>query len=361
MSERKKRLRKDIDDIDRQILRLLKKRLSIAKQIGAIKRRRGAPIRDVAREEKILLKLRREAQKIGLSAEDTEAIYKEIIASCRQAQETVKVAFLGPYGTFTEVATRKFFSSSGTGLIPCTSIRDVFREVETGEASHGVVPVESSTEGSVTTTFDQLLTSNLMVYGEIELQVKHNLIIHPKTDLKDVEVVLSHPQAIAQCKGYLEEHLPGAEVREVSSTAKAVKALSDAPNAAAIGTDLAASIYGMKVAARGIQDNPRNYTRFFVLASGDHPKTKRDKTSIIFSVTHTPGSLYRALEVFAERNINVSKIESRPTKQKRWDYVFFLDFEGHRSDKIYQEAIKNLRTRTLFVKVLGSYPTWIGR
>lgn len=352
-------LRKKIDKVDKEIVKLLKTRTEIAKQIGRAKKSAGLPIRDLERENAVLANVSKEAKLSGLVAEDVKAAYKEIIALTRRVEgEETKVAFLGPQGTFAEEAARRFFPSAGSTLIPCTSIVDVFREVESGEALYGVVPVESSTEGAVTVTLDQLLSSNLMVCGEIELKVRHNLILPPTADLKNVKVVVSHPQALAQCRRYLEEHFPNVETKEVSSTAKAVEMLSKLPNAAAIGNELAAEVYGMRIATRGIQDNPRNYTRFFVLSKTDSPKTGQDKTSIIFSVRHIPGALYNALGEFAARNVNITKIESRPTKQKQWDYAFFLDFEGHRTDKISQETLKGLRKKTIFLKTLGSYPAW---
>lgn len=351
-------LRKKIDDVDRQILALLKKRVSVLETIAAEKKSKGIPIRDIEREREILAKVARRSREMGISEEDAQAVFREIIAASRRIQEekVINVAFLGPRGTFTDMAARGFFPSSGTNFIACTSIRDVFREVETGEASYGVVPVESSTEGAVNVTLDQLMSSNLMVYGEIKLRINQNLILPPGLDLSGVKVVLSHPQALAQCRNYLEEHLPGVELKEVSSTARAVSSLSEVQGAAAIGTELAAEIFGMRVVARGIQDNPMSYTRFFILSKSDHPRTGHDKTSLIFAVRHVPGALYKALKVFAERRINLTKIESRPTKREPWEYAFFLDFEGHRTDKICKEVIEDFRKVTTFVKVLGSYP-----
>lgn len=352
-------LRKKVDQVDKEILKLLKTRTELAKQMGRAKKSAGLPIRDLEREKTVLAKVSKEAKLSGLITEDVKAVYKEIIALSRRMEgEEPKVAFLGPQGTFAEEAARKFFPTAGTTFIPCTSTVDVFREVESEEALYGVVPVENSTEGAVNVTLDQLLSSNLMVCGEIELQVKHNLILPSNAHINTVKVVISHPQALAQCRRYLEEHFPNVEIKEVSSTAKAVEMLAKLPNAVAIGTELAAEIYGMKLAAKGIQDNPRNYTRFFILSKNDSPKTGQDKTSVIFSVKHVPGALYKALEAFAARNVNITKIESHPTKQKQWEYVFFLDFEGHRTDKLCQETLKSLREKTSFLKILGSYPAW---
>lgn len=357
--ERLRSLRRKIDEIDDRILGLLRKRIETSKKIGDVKRSIGVSVRDVEREKEVIKRLTKEAERAKLKNGHVKAIYREIIVACRSAQEkVVKVAFLGPRGTFTEQAGRKFFPSAGAEFLPRPTIRDVFREVETGEASFGTVPVESTTEGSVTTTLDRFLTSNLMVYGEVELQVMHDLILSPESSLDDVKVIMSHPQALAQCRDYLHEHFPDVELLETRSTAEAVRRLSKVPNAAAIGTDLAAEIYGMKVVTKGIQDNPRNYTRFFILSKKDHPRTGHDKTSVLFSVEHVPGALYRALGVFAERDVNLTKIESRPTKQKPWEYVFFLDFEGHRDGKACRETLEELKRRSTFIKVLGSYPTW---
>ncbi|HYB93185.1 MAG TPA: prephenate dehydratase [archaeon] len=352
-------LRKKIDQIDIEISKLLKKRAEIAKNAGKIKKLHSIPIRDLEREKAVLNRMSDEAKKLGLESEDVKAVYKEIMALCRRLEgEETKVAFLGPHGTFAEEAAHQFFPSAGTDFIQCTSTTDVFREVESGIASYGVVPVESSAEGAVPVTLDQLLSSSLMVCGEIELQVRHNLIVPPKTNLAKIKKIISHPQGLAQCRRYLEEHFPGVELKEESSTAKAVQMASKLPNTAAIGTELAAEIYGMKIAAKNIQDNPRNYTRFFILAKTDNPRTGRDKTSIIFAVKHVPGALYKALEEFASRNLNITKIESRPTKQKQWEYVFFLDFEGHKTDKACKEALEGLKKNTLFIKILGSYPEY---
>lgn len=356
--EQLRSLRRSIDEVDRQIVRLLERRIGLARRIGEVKRLLEMPVRDLDRERAVLEGVGKMAEAVGLRKEGARAIFREIIAACRGVQEATRVAFLGPKGTFTEMAARSFFPPAGTEFIPCPTIRSVFRRVQTGDTPYGVVPVENTLEGSVTATLDQFLASDLMVYGEVELHVEQCLILAPGTSLEDVKVILSHPQALAQSRNYLEERLASAELREVSSTAEAVRLLSKVPHAAAIGTELAARLYGMRVVARGIQDSPRSYTRFFVLSEHDHPRTGRDKTSIIFSVEHVPGALYRALEVFAERGINLTKIESRPVKRRRWEYVFFLDFEGHRHDEVCHEALEALRRRAILVKVLGSYPTW---
>ena len=265
-----------------------------------------------------------------------------------------RVAYLGPEGTFCEQAARKQFSRAA--LIPYPNIAGVFMAVEKREVDYGAVPVENSTEGSVYATLDRLLESNLMICGEVELKVAHNLIVKPNTSLNQIKVILSHPQALAQCRRFIENTFPDAELREVSSTAKAVELLGSVDNAAAIGTEIAAERSKMVVLKKGIEDESNNLTRFFVLGEVDARPTGRDKTSLIFSAKHIPGALYRVLEIFAVRNINLTKIESRPEKGKPWSYVFFLDFEGHRTEEKSNEALNAMKERCTYIKLLGSYP-----
>lgn len=357
MSSELKDFRDEISRIDREIVRLIKNRMEIARKIAKTKRENGIPIFDLRREEEICREIRGEAKKLGLDESDSEAIFREIISMSRNIQgEAASVAFLGPRGTFAEEAVRKMFPESGTRSVACSSIFDTFRTVSSGSTLYGVVPVENSSEGSVNATLDLLLDSDLMIRAEIDLPVSHNLIVRPGKTPRDIKVILSHPQALAQCRRYLEEHFPTAELRDASSTASAVEALKDLENAAAIGTSLAARMYGMEIAAERIQDNSQNYTRFFVLSKNDHDPTGRDKTSIVFSVRHVPGALYSVLQVFAENGLNLTKIESHPAKRRQWEYIFFIDFEGHRSSKIVAEALEKLREKTLFLKILGSYP-----
>ena len=357
MNSELKELRDQISRIDRDIVRLIRDRMEIVREIAKIKRENGIPIFDLKREEELYREIRSQAKKLGLDESDSEAIFREIVLMSRNVQgEAASVAFLGPRGTFTEEAARKIFPESRTRFVACSSIFDTFRTVSSGGTSYGVVPVENSSEGPVNATLDLLLDSDLMIRTEIDLPVSNSLIIPPGKTLKDIKVILSHPQALAQCRRYLEEHFPAAELREASSTASAVEALKDLENAAAIGTSLAARMYGMEIAAEAIQDSSQNYTRFFVLSKNDHDPTGRDKTSIVFSVRHVPGTLYSVLQVFAENGLNLTKIESRPTKRRQWEYIFFIDFEGHRSSKVVAETLEKLGEKTLFLKILGSYP-----
>jgi chorismate mutase/prephenate dehydratase len=266
----------------------------------------------------------------------------------------VRVAFQGERGAYSESAVYTFFGAS-VEVKPCRDLAEVFENVDKQETQYGVVPVENSLEGSVNQTYDLFLTHDLKVCGEIILRVSHCLIANPSTSLEAVKAVYSHPQALAQCRNFL-EHL-GRELIPTYDTAGSVKMLKEKglKDAAAVASERAAELYGMKILAREIEDNPANYTRFFVLSKEDSPVTGRDKTSIIFSAAHTPGSLYTALGEFAKRNINLTRIESRPTKQKPWEYNFYLDFEGHRGEARCAEALKALEKSAAFVKILGSY------
>lgn len=272
----------------------------------------------------------------------------------REVKELL-AAYLGPSGTFCEEAARKYFGERAT-LKPCTELREIWDAVENGEADFGVVPVENTTEGSVVPSLDLLFERNLKVCGEVELRIRHSLIAKPDARLAEIRLVVSHPQAIAQCKRFLDEQLPLATKKAAESTAKAVQMLAEIEHAAAIGSDSAAEIYGMKVLVKDIEDNPRNFTRFFVIGGGDNPPSESDRTSIVFSVAHLPGTLVGVLEELSKRRLNLTKIESRPTKRTPWEYIFYVDFEGHRSEETCQEALESMRKKTFFLKVLGSYP-----
>ncbi|RJS77549.1 prephenate dehydratase [Candidatus Bathyarchaeota archaeon] len=269
--------------------------------------------------------------------------------------EGVVVAFQGERGAYSESAVYSFFGPSAKPK-PCRTFREVFEEVKAKKAEFGVVPIENSIEGSVNQVYDLFLEYDLKVCGEIILKIEHCLIANPGSTLSSIEVIYSHPQALAQCRNFLEEL--GCEMISTYDTAGSVKMIKEKRllNAGAIASERAAMIYGMKVLAKGISDNPNNYTRFFILYERDSPPTGKDKTSIIFSTKHIPGALYQALEEFALRKINLTKIESRPTKQRPWEYNFYLDFEGHRSEPRCVEALEGLRKKTTFLKILGSYP-----
>jgi chorismate mutase/prephenate dehydratase len=347
-------LRKKIDELDAGIVRLLAERIKISEQIGSEKREQGKQIEDSEREKSVLEHVIRLAQQEKISPEDVESLYKQIITISKRVQGA-SVAFQGEIGAYSEEAAYQFFGTSIL-LKPCESLENVFKAVEKDEVQFGVVPVENSLEGSISQSYDLLLDSSLKVCGEIELRVVHCLIGMPESRLDSIKKVYSHPQALGQCKTFL-RHL-GCELIPTYDTAGSVKLIKEkgSPDSGAIASARAAEIYGMKILVREIEDNPNNFTRFFILSKHDSPRTGNDKTSIVFSVKHKPGALYQSLKELATRKINLTKIESRPTRRKAWEYNFYLDFEGHREDAICREALENLENTSLFVKVLGSYP-----
>ena len=265
------------------------------------------------------------------------------------------VAFQGERGAYSESAVYQFFGST-VQVKPCKDFKDVFESVKKQEVQAGVVPVENSLEGSVNQNYDLFFSYDLKVCGEVIVKVAHCLIANLGTSLDQIKTVYSHPQALAQCRSFLEK--AKWELIPAYDTAGSVKLIKEKKlkDAAAIASERAAELYGMQILARDIADNKENYTRFFVLSKEDSPVTGKDKTSIIFSAKHEPGSLYHALGEFAKRNINLTRIESRPTKKTLWEYNFYLDFEGHRTEPNCSEALKALQKYATFIKILGSYP-----
>jgi len=347
-------LRKQIDELDARIVKIIADRMKIAGEIGTEKRKQGNQIEDAEREKRVLENVRRIAQKENISQEDIEAIYRQIVTVSRSLQG-ITVAFQGEIGAYSGEVALQFFGSS-IQLKPCEGLDDVFKAVEQDEVQFGVVPAENSLEGSISQTYDLFLDSNLKVCGEIELRIVHCLIGVPEVRLDSIKKVYSHPQALGQCKTFLRQL--GCELVPTYDTAGSVKMIKEkgTVDSGAIASARAAEIYGMKILAREIEDNPNNFTRFFILSEHDSPPSGNDKTSIVFSVKHKPGTLYETLKELALRNINLTKIESRPTRQKPWEYNFYLDFEGHREDKVSLEVLESLENTALFIKILGSYP-----
>jgi len=266
----------------------------------------------------------------------------------------LRVAFQGELGAYSESAVYSFFGQSAE-VKPCKSFDDVFESVKTEDVNYGVVPIENSIEGSVNRTYDLFLEYDLKVCGEIIIRISHCLIAHKGTNIDQIKTVYSHPQALAQCRKFLEQH----KLKAISTfdTAGSVKMIKEENmmDAAAIASERAAQIYDMTILAKEIEDNKNNSTRFFVLDKKDSPYSGQDKTSIIFAAKSVPGALYQILKEFADRNINLTKIESRPTKSTPWEYHFYLDFEGHRTETKCQQALNSIRDKTIFVKILGSY------
>ncbi len=346
-------LRARIDEIDDSILRLLNDRSRVVLEVGSLKSGSNLEFHVPGRERQIYERMLRNNR--GPFPDDAlKNIYREIISACLSLESPMKVAFLGPKATFSHLATKQQFGLSAE-LVPLKSIPAVFEEVEKGKAQYGVVPVENSTEGVVSHTLDMFVESNLKITGEIMLEVHHDLLSRTGR-VEDIRKVYSHPQPIAQCRQWLEGNLPGIPLVDVASTAVAAQIASDDYTSAAIAGELAASLYDLKVVSSRIEDQVNNFTRFLVISRKSCERCGKDKTSVLFAVKDEPGILCRMLEPFAARGINLTKIESRPYKQKAWEYIFFIDFYGHVSDPDVSSAITELKECCQFLKVLGSFP-----
>ena len=346
-------LRTEIDSLDDRMLELLNQRASLVIKVGRLKAGQKSDFHVPSREREIYERLI--AQNRGpFPSEALKSVFREIISASLALEAPMKVAFFGPKATFTHMAAMQQFGLSAE-LLPQKSIPAVFEEVEKGKAFYGVVPVENSTEGMVSHTLDMFMESELKINAEVLLEIHHYLLSRTGR-MEDIKKVCSHPQPIAQCRDWLAENLPNVPVVDVASTAVAAQIVSEDYTAAAIASELAASMYDLKVVRERIEDQVNNYTRFLVIGKKMAEKSGDDKTSLMFSVKDEVGILYHMLEPFAKRGINLSKIESRPLKRKAWEYIFFLDLVGHISDPLIAEAVQDLKGCCQFVKVLGSYP-----
>lgn len=346
-------LRGLIDNVDNDVIELLNKRARLAREIGDIKIKRSQKMYVPERERALLSRLL-DSNPGPLPPAGLKLIYKEIISACLALESPLKVAFLGPEGTFTHAATKRHFGLSAQ-LMPKQAIPDVFADVERERCGYGVVPIENSTEGVVNDTLDSFMGSSLTICAEILLPVSHH-ILTVTGESHGITKVYSHPQALAQCRGWLERNLPGVPLIDVSSTARAAQLASEDPSAAAVAGDLAASIHSLRIANERVEDLQGNMTRFLVIGPEMAPPSEDDRTSIMFSLKDKPGVLFDALAPFAKVGINLSRIESRPSRQRAWEYTFFIDLVGHQADSRAQEAIAELEKICIFMKVLGSYP-----
>ncbi|MEW6162479.1 MAG: prephenate dehydratase [Nitrospirota bacterium] len=347
------KLRKEIDEIDNEILRLLNNRAEIAIDIAHIKRNEKAKFYSPEREREILERLT--SLNKGPFPNDTlKVIYREILSASLSLEEPLKVACLGPLATFTHLAALRHFGSSAS-FLPVESIKGVFDAVESGKAEFGVVPIENSNEGVVSSTLDLFMDYDLKVSAEVMLDISHNLL-SKSGDKAKIKKIYSNPQATAQCRRWLESNLPGIPILESTSTAKAAELSSQDDEAAAIASELAAKVYDLHFVEKNIGDSKHNFTRFLVISKEFPLKTGRDKTSIMFSIKDRPGALHNILTPFKRAKINLTKIESRPSKRKAWEYIFFVDMEGHIDDRKVRKAIDNIKDNCLYVKILGSYP-----
>ena len=348
-------IRDRIDTLDQEIQRLLNARAAAAQEVARIKLA-GDPKVEFYRPEReaeVLRKIK-ERNTGPLDGEEVARLFREIMSACLALEQPLEVAFLGPDGTFTQTAALKHFGHS-VQTISMGSIPDVFREVESGACHYGLVPVENSTEGVVSYTLDTFLNSPLHICGEVTLRIHHHLLSR-ETALDRVRLVYSHQQSLAQCRGWLDRHLPQAERMAVGSNAEAAALAADKIGSAAIAGETAADIYQLPELAKNIEDEPGNTTRFLVIGKKDALPSGEDKTSLMFSIHNKAGGLHSILAPIAEHGISMTRIESRPSRRGRWDYVFFVDIDGHRKDEKVAEALKMLERKTTLFKVLGSYP-----
>lgn len=351
MSELEK-LRGDIDRLDDELAAALERRAALAKRIGELKG--GAPAYRPERESEILRRIA--AKSKLLPAERVAAVFREIISACRSLEEAIRVSYLGPAGTFSEQAVRKHFGAAVEAL-PMASVDEAFRRCESGAAQFTVVPVENSSEGAVGRTLDLLVATPLRICGEIELRV-HQHLLSKERDLTGIRKIYSHSQSLAQCNSWLAQNLPAAERVPVASNAEAAQRAAQERGAAAIAGELAGERYELAVLARSIEDDPNNTTRFLVLGNIATAPTGRDRTSMVMSAENRPGAVHALLTPLAEHGVSMTLIESRPARARTalWEYVFFIDVEGHEKDERVAAAIAALRTKAPFLKILGSYP-----
>lgn len=347
------RLRDQIDGIDGELLRLINERAGLARRIGEIKQG------NIYRPEREAQVLRRIAERNPgpLSAIAAQRIVREVMSACLALEQPLNIAYLGPAGTYSESAARKHFGAAPS-LLACPAIDDVFRAVEAGNADYGVVPLENSTEGAIGRSLDLLLSSPLQICGEVNLPIHHKLMGHGGS-LAAITRVFSHSQSLAQCHEWLNRNLPQVARVPVASNAEAARLAAEDTTVAAIAGDAAAALYGLGVIADNIEDDPNNTTRFAVVATHDAGPSGQDRTSLVCSAQNRPGGLYRLLAPFADNGVSMSRLESRPARGfggSRWEYVFYIDIEGHRGDPAVARALEELLDRAGFVKLLGSYP-----
>jgi chorismate mutase/prephenate dehydratase len=358
MSEKAiEKLRAGIDALDLELLALLNRRAAVVRKVGALKA--GKRVFRPEREAQILRRVQAHAaggERDGLPAAAAAAVFREIISACRALEQEIRVAYLGPPGTFSEQAVRQHFGAS-VAAEPAATIDEAFRSAESGAAQFAVAPVENSTDGAVGRTLDLLLTTPLRICGEIDVRIRQNLLSRAK-GLAQIRKVYSHAQSLAQCNGWLGQKLPQAERVPVGSNAEAARRAAKEKGAAAIAGESAAALYRLKVIAQGIEDNPSNTTRFLVLGQVEAQPTGKDRTSLVLSAENKPGAVHALLTPIAANGVSMSRIESRPARARsaRWEYVFFIDIEGHQSDAKVAAALAELRQRAPFMKVLGSYP-----
>ncbi len=351
MDDALKALRVRIDAIDDAILKLVSERAGIAQEVGRAKK--GDKIYRPEREAQIVRRLR-ETNPGPLSGDTVERLIREIMSACRALEETTRVAYLGPAGSFTQQAVMKQFGHEVEALAEA-DIDACFHAVETGRADFAIVPVENSTEGAVSRTLDLIVASPLKICGEVMLPI-HQTLMRKQASLDGIKRVYGHAQSLAQCQRWLSRHLPGAERISVVSNSEAARLAAAEPDAATLGSESAAELYGLAVVQARVEDEASNTTRFLVLGKADAAPSGRDKTSLVMSTKNEPGSVVRLLQPLADAGISMSKLESRPARSGNWEYLFFVVCEGHRQDARLAAALAEIGSRAAFLKILGSYP-----
>ncbi len=353
-----KEYRKLIDQIDSEIIELLNKRGITVSKIGEIKKLLNLEVFQPEREREILERIK--SQSKILKPESVKAIWKEILSASRSIQGVIpKVGYLGPKGTFTHQAALEFFPKAGTEFLPYNSISEIFINIEKENIEFGVIPIENSLQGTVRETLDLLIDKDIFIYGEIELRIIQNLISLERSNLSRIRTILSHPQAFVQTRNWIKANIPTADIIDVNSTAEAVRRVKElnSESYAAIGTEFASDVYGLKILHSKIEDNLLNSTRFLIISKKENiEKEGKIKTSILFVTRHIPGALYRVLKLYADAEINLLKIESRPRRRGRWEYIFIMDFEGDKDNPKVKKVLENMNTIVIWHKILGSYP-----
>lgn len=344
--------RKSIDAIDKAIINLLDQRAVVARRVGQIKRSAGKDIFDAGRHiEKLNQFARRGSGEFP--SEGLRLVFDEILSACLALQAPQTIAYLGPEATFSHIAAMRAFGRS-VEYRPTQSIHDIFQSVEKDWVTFGIVPVENSTGGVIHSTLDELMTSPLSICAEIHIPVRHCLM--SKGKLEEIKKVCTHPQILSQCRDWLRVHLPMAAQVDTASSAEGASMAREDSSIATIGPEMAARIYGLPIMVKRIEDQKDNVTRFLIIGRQSPPPSGNDKTSVMFSIKDEPGALKRLLTPFSDRGINMTKIESRPSRRRAWDYIFFVDMLGHMTDPKIVEALEEMKAHTSFLRVLGSYP-----
>lgn len=348
-------IRTKIDVVDEQIIRLLNERADLVHEVGVIKKADGQPIYAPEREEKVLRALAAKAVELKsrLPEQSIRAIYREIMSAALALEKDITIAYFGPHATNTHQAARSRFGTS-VNYVPQVTIADVFDAVARGRADYGVVPIENSTEGAVNHTLDVFMESDLRICAQILMRIENHLA--SKCPRAEIRRLYSHPQVFGQCRQWLQRTLPNVELIEVGSTPRAAELAASEPNSGCLVARMAAEEFGLPIIEQSVQDNPNNTTRFLVLGQKASPPTGDDRTSLMFCVRDEPGALFKALEPFNRLRISMSKIESRPSKRKAWEYFFFVDVDGHAEQSPLKEAVAELSNYCTLVKILGTYP-----